>query len=371
MAAPVKPTAIAIAAMILRTRMRSSYGIARFAYHLHMRTMLATTIGVAVAVGLAAQQAPPKVPTSTSAHHDAFRAGNMADVQTTPRGGLLLEGGGTDQPEAFQWLVQHANGGDVLVIRASGTDAYNPFIARQGTVNSIETIVFRDREASSEPSVLDKFAKAEAIFLAGGDQGNYVKYWKDTPVEDAINAAAKRGVPIGGTSAGLAVLSQFSFAALNDSITSADALKDPFSPKVTIEKDFLDLSHMKGIITDSHWVERDRLGRTLVFLARLWQDHHVQPARAIAVDSTTAVLMEPDGSAKVVGKTAAYFLSIAGAPNELKAGAPLVMKDVAVYKVPAGGTFDIPTWKGTGGVAYTVSVENGVVTSNRGDLYAR
>ena len=66
-----------------------------------------------------------------------------------------------------------------------------------------ETIVFHDRSASSEAYVLDRLAKAEAIFMAGGDQGNYIKYWKDTPVEDAINAAARRGVPIGGTSAAI------------------------------------------------------------------------------------------------------------------------------------------------------------------------
>lgn len=336
-----------------------------------MQTLMAVALGTVMAVALAAQQAPPSVPTSKSAHYDAFRMGNDADVKTTPRGGLQLEGGGTDQPEAFQWLVEHANGGDVLVIRASGTDAYNAFIAKQGATNSVETIVFHAREASSDPAVLDKFAKAEAIFMAGGDQGNYIKYWKDTPVEDAINAAARRGVPIGGTSAGLAVMSQFSFAALNDSITSADALKDPFSPKVTIEKDFLDLPHMRGLITDSHWVERDRLGRTLVFLARLWQDHHASPARAIAVDSTTAVLMETNGSSKVVGKTAAYFLSISAAPAESLVDVPLTMTGVAAYKVPAGGTFDIPTWKGTGGVAYTLSVDKGVVMSSLGDLYAR
>ena len=64
---------------------------------------------------------------------------------------------------------------------------------------------------------------------------------------------------------------------------------------------------LKGVITDTHFVERDRLGRTLVFLARMLQDGMASPARAIAVDSTTAVLVEADGTATVVGKTTAYF----------------------------------------------------------------
>lgn len=327
---------------------------------------MAVLIALCVTLGLLVFQTPasPKSP-----DFDSFRLGNPADVTTKTVGGLQLEGGGTDQPEAFQWLVTHANGGDVLVIRASGTDAYNPFIAKQGTANSVETIVFKNRAAASDPYVLDRLAHAEAIFLAGGDQGNYIKYWKDTPVEDAINAAAKRGVPVGGTSAGLAVMSQFSFAALNDSIVSKDALANPFDAKVTIERDFLDLPQMKGIITDSHWVERDRLGRTLVFLARLIEDGLASPARAIAVDSTTAVLMEADGAATVVGKTAAYFLSVAKTPAVCKPGAPLTMGDIQVYRVKAGGHFNIKTWKGDGGLAYTLTVDKGVVTSSRGEIY--
>jgi cyanophycinase len=314
---------------------------------------------------LAVQSGAP----AKSTDFDTFRLGNPADVVVKPAGGLQLEGGGTDQPEAFAWLVAHAHGGDVLVIRASGTDAYNPFIAKQGTTNSVETIVFKNRNASSDPYVLNRLAQAEAIFLAGGDQGNYIKYWKDTPVEDAINAAARRGVPIGGTSAGLAVMSEFSFAALNDSIVSKDALANPYDGKITIERDFLDLPHMKGIITDSHWVERDRLGRTVVFLARLITDGSASPARAIAVDSTTAVVMEPDGSAKVVGKTAAYFMSVAKKPAVCQPGEPLTLSGIQVYRVPAGGTFNIKSWKGEGGVAYTLDVVKGVVTSSRGEIY--
>lgn len=330
------------------------------------RVVLAAALSVA-ALGVVNAQAPI---VHKSEAYDSFRIGNAADIVTKPMGGLQLEGGGTDQPEAFAWLLKHANGGDVLVIRASGTDAYNPFIAKQGNANSVETIVFHNRSASSDPAVLEKLNHAEAIFLAGGDQGNYIKYWKDTPVEDAINRAAARGVVIGGTSAGLAVMSEMSFAALNDSIDSKDALADPYNAKVTIERDFLALPHMKGIITDSHWVERDRLGRTLVFLARMLQDKMTAaPASAIAVDSTTAVLMEPDGSATVVGKTAAYFIRANQAPSACQRQTPLSMSGISVYRVDAGGHFNIKTWTGDGGLAYTLTVANGVVTSSRGSLY--
>jgi cyanophycinase len=309
---------------------------------------------------------------SKTTHYDLFVLGNTTDVATKTRGGLQLEGGGTDQPDAFAWLVDHAGGGDIVVIRASGTDAYNPFIAKLGKTNSVTTIVFHDRDAASDPAIIERLQHAEAVFLAGGDQSNYVEYWKGTPVEDTLNALAKRGVPIGGTSAGLAVMGQFGFSAMSAthaSITSPEALANPFSDKLTIERAFLSLPNMAGIITDSHYVVRDRLGRSLVFLARMQQEGWANPARLIAVDQESAVLVEADGSAKVVGKTNAYFMTTTHEPDVCQPNTPLTMHDIAVFRVAPGGTFNIKTWTGPDGLAYTLAVDKGVVTSSNGKLY--
>lgn len=54
--------------------------------------------------------------------------GNPADVVTPTSGLLVLQGGGTDVDENFVRMGAHAGGGDFVVIRASGTDAYNPYI---------------------------------------------------------------------------------------------------------------------------------------------------------------------------------------------------------------------------------------------------
>ena len=113
--------------------------------------------------------------------------------------------------------------------------------------------------------------KAEAIFIAGGDQWNYVRYWKGTPLAAAIHDAVKRGVPIGGTSAGLAILGQYSFSAEMDTITSPQALSDPFDPHLTLESSFLKLPNLEGVITGSHFSQRDRFGRLLAFLACIAQ----------------------------------------------------------------------------------------------------
>src|SRR5581483_9678143 len=136
---------------------------------------------------------------SSESGFDYFVTGDPADVVKPTAGGLLLVGGGKDIDAAFAWLIKQSGGGDVVVIRASGTDAYNPYIYGLGKVNSVETIVFKSRAAAGDPFVLDKIRHAEALFIAGGDQSNYLKYWQGTPVAAAVNDLAARHVPIGGT----------------------------------------------------------------------------------------------------------------------------------------------------------------------------
>ena len=315
-----------------------------------------------------APPAPPPTKLSTP-HYDSYLTGRPEDVTPTTRGGLLLAGGGTDQPDAFRWLIERAGGGDIVILRASGSDGYNDFIMRLGPADSVQSIVFKSREAASDPDIVRTVERAEAVFLAGGNQANYVRYWKGTPIEDALHALAKRGVPIGGTSAGLAVLGQFGFAALNGSVTSEAALANPYSERIAIERDFLTLPHLSGVITDSHFVERDRLGRTLVFLARMVEDGWAPRARAIAIDRATAVLVEADGSASVVGQGPAYFLQTTARAAVCRPGVPLTLAGVETYRAAAGATFDLRSWTGTGGTPYLLSVASGVVTSSSGKIY--
>ena len=48
---------------------------------------------------------------------------------TSDKGGIMLGGGSTDVDDAFRWMCAKASGGDFLIIRASGTNAYDPYIA--------------------------------------------------------------------------------------------------------------------------------------------------------------------------------------------------------------------------------------------------
>jgi len=271
--------------------------------------------------------------------------------------------GGGEQDPALKILCGRANGGDFLILRANTEDDYAQKVDEEiralCPLNSAATIVFSEREDSVDPKLIEKIGQAGAIYIAGGDQSNYVRFWQDTPVEDALNRHIAAGKPLGGSSAGLAVLGEFSFSSMIDTIHSPDALADPYGNKVTISRDFLRIPLLRGVITDTHFVKRDRMGRLLVFMARILQDGWAKRVRAIAIEQDAAVLLEPDGQAKVIGTGPAYFLEAKSPPEICRSKTHLSFRGISVYRVPSGGSFNVRVWKGTGGDDYQLSVLDG------------
>jgi len=281
--------------------------------------------------------------------------GDTSDVEVSTTTGFVLGGGSTDVKEAFQWMVNRAKGGDVVVIRASGSVGYNNFIYELGGVNSVETLLINNREFAMNPAVARRIRQAEMLFIAGGDQGNYVKYWKDTPVADAINYLIHtKKAPVGGTSAGCAILGEVAFAALNDGITSDEALENPFHPKMTLLKGgFVNIPILKNTITDTHYSPRKRHGRHVAFLARMKIDWKIN-GKGIGVDEKTSVCIDENGVASVFGSQSAYFIKAQSKKPEIcKEGQKLTWnrrgKAVRVCKINASvsgsGMFDLKHWR--------------------------
>ena len=185
--------------------------------------------------------------------------------------------------------------------------------------------------------------------MAGGDQGKYVTYWKDTPVGAALNAHLRAGKPLGGTSAGLAVLGQYYFAAFNESITSATALANPYDRSVTLGRDFIAAPPLAGIITDTHFMARARLGRLIAFLGRLAADEPERPDQkksrliGLGIDEGTALCVEPDSTAKVYTEKngLAWLVLPSRAPDLAVPGQPLHLRSVRVIGLGPDSTLDL------------------------------
>jgi cyanophycinase len=305
-----------------------------------------------------------------------YVVGNPADVVRPTRGLWVAQGGGDDVDQNYVRMGAYGGGGDFVVLRASGSDDYNDYIFRLCACDSVETLVFDKGAAMSDPFVIEKIRNAEAIFIGGGDQSNYIRHWKDTPVEDAINFVAAKPAPIGGTSAGMAVLGEYVYSAEGtESLTSATALANPYAPDLTLSRGFLSLPRLENVITDQHLQERDRIGRTVALLARLQADGWSTSPRAIAADRETALHVDPATGVAEVFATAdhptpyVYFLKPAGPPLHCKKGEPLMTSSITVYRLAPGGRFDLTAWRGDGGVAYELRAEGGVLQSSRESNY--
>jgi cyanophycinase len=329
------------------------------------------TLGLAVllltsALLSAAQQSPA---------YRYIRAGEPNDVAAQSRPGFALMGGGTDLDEAFLFLCDRAGGGDFLVLRATGDDAYNAYLRGLCHLNSVATLIVPDREAAADPYVSSVISHASAIFIAGGDQANYINFWMNTPMQTALNEAIHRGVPIGGTSAGLAVLGEYVYTAQGDkpddpNLDGKTAMADPYGARINLARGFLDIPILKGVITDTHFARRDRMGRLLVFLARLNQPdgkptpRGSTPVKGIGVEERATVLLEPEGRAHVVGYGHAYFIDTDSAKGSPQKGKPLTFGPFTVQKVAPGSDFYIKSWAGDA-ISYKISVDAGKLHSSQ------
>ena len=296
--------------------------------------------------------------------YTSYFTGNTTNITTSPEYGVCMMGGATEHDNAMIWLLEKANGGDVVVLRSSGSNGYNDYLYSElgVNVNSVETLVITSVAGATSPYVLDKVANAELIWFAGGDQYNYVSYFKDNALEDLLNNHINvKLAPIGGTSAGLAILGGKYFSAQNGSVTSAEALANPFNPYMTIGfDDFLHVPLLEDVITDSHYDDPDRRGRHTAFLARIRQLYI--NTKGIACNEYVAVCFGLDGLAYVYGdypnyEEFAYFIqdncNNNGDIETLQPNTPLTWdfagKALQVYKVPGtmNGThhFDLNNWE--------------------------
>lgn len=300
-----------------------------------------------------------------------YLSGNAADVAPKLNGPVLnLGGGGTDVDEALQWIIDKARGCtncakkvDVVILRASGSDGYNDYILAMNGVDSVESIVVTSRNDASDASFITTIQNAEVIFFAGGNQCNYVSYFKGTPVETAVESVYSRGGAIGGTSAGMAIQGEFSYDGCGkESVVSAKALVNPFYEDMSFTDNFFKWKNMRSVFTEQHFRQRDRMGRLLAFLARQIRDGKTKTALGVAANEATSVVVDQKGLATVMGKGNAYFVYAGHVPEICEPDKPLTFSNYKIWRVPPGQTFNLRKRPKNG--FYTISVTNGVLSAN-------
>ncbi len=297
------------------------------------------------------------------------KTGNNTPLASTTSGGVVLMGGGSDVDAAIKWMIGKAGGGDAVVIRSTGSNGYNSYMYGMGGLNSVQTLLIDSAAEGNDACVAETIKRAGMLFITGGDQQNYVDYWKGKAVGNAINYLLNtKKAPVGGTSAGMAILSQYYHpgGAAND----ATVLQNPTA--IAIGSGFVNTSLLANVVTDTHFSQRNRQPRLASFLASTIYNHGVswQAVRGIACDEATAYALDANGSGKVFGSNKCFFVKPTGAAEVLAPNTPLTwllgQQALNVQAIPGSATgsntFNIGTWSGTGGISQTWWVDRGVMT---------
>ena len=291
---------------------------------------------------------------------------NQVNVKTTP--GAVLMGGGDDVEDAFNWQIKNANRGDFLILRTSGDDAYNPWVYNLSvqlnyTLNSVTTILFRDEHASNDVNIQQYIKNADAIFFAGGDQSIDLAYWTNTPIQKLIQQKVS-SITIGGTSAGCAILGgKAVYSGGGESVTSQEALENPYNSAMVIVPPFVNIPFLESVITDTHFVTRDRMGRTLTFIARIYTDSANPPIRGIGVNESTALLLDySTGSIQTVGTGSAYICNSANLKPSMicENDVPLTFHNITCHRLNIGNNYSFVNWSGDG-ITYKQNVVQGTL----------
>jgi beta-aspartyl-peptidase (threonine type) len=241
-------------------------------------------------------------------------------------------GGGAEHDDAATRFAEGAAGGDIVILRASGsltsypeyfTLALSPIPAPA----SVVTVLTSDPMAADDPAVLCWVDMAEAIWLAGGNQWNYLGLWP-SELHSALRQVAFRGGAVGGTSAGAVSLGEAAFDAQHGTVTSPEALADPFRPEVSLSYPTFAAPELYGTLVDSHFTDREREGRLLAFLARFLSEKGRSEVSGIGLDEGVALVIQGNGFRVYApeGKWA-WIYRVTG-PAELSPGEPLGLSGI-------------------------------------------
>ncbi len=216
----------------------------------------------------------------------SFRPPSPRAGKTTPKGKLVIMGGGPMVSAILKKALELAGGSAVRVLvipQASrlaevGKEVLEMWRAAGAAAG--EVLDLSDREAA-----LEQVRKADFIWMSGGDQRRLMRALKGTGVPEAIEKRLEEGGVVGGTSAGAAVMS--------DIMITGGSEKGPI-PGAKGVKTGKGLGLWPGVIVDQHFIRRRRFFRLLSAVLSL------PKLLGIGIDESTAVVLQ-DKKLEVVG----------------------------------------------------------------------
>ena len=255
------------------------------------------------------------------------------------RPGALLAIGGAEaklgRRPVLSAFVEAAGGAGARIVVVPTASSLGPEITEiyRATFEALgagEVVEARptSRAEADDPAVVAALDGADGVFMTGGNQLRLSAVVSGTRFGEALHAAHRAGVTIGGTSAGASVLSTHMVAFGTGGAT----------PKQRMTQLAAGLGLLPGCVIDQHFEQRNRYGRLLSLVAQ-------SPSLlGIGVDEDTAAIVQEARWLSVAGRGAVTLVdgrSIRSDSDAAKRTSPLLVSGAVLHVLPAGATFDL------------------------------
>jgi len=273
---------------------------------------------------------------------------------------VVLAGGGSegDEGDEASWSAglyrELLSGGDVdgdgllrvAILSAAEETDWLPSYFRWLGADEAFNLQLDSVQAADGPALEQSLGLADAVFVKGGDQGEYYDLWNGSLAETLIlRLFQERGGGVGGTSAGAMSQAEYALAGGQD-LVALDVLEDACSSWLddsdggsAVHTDFL--GTVPGALIDTHFTQRGRLGRLAGAMARAVEEEGADGLLGIGIEQETGLVIR-GGQAQVHGVGAVSFLQASGDSQLLRScGQPLIWTDLRLDRLTAGWTFDL------------------------------
>lgn len=256
-----------------------------------------------------------------------------------PKGNLIIIGGHEEKQGDCEILTEvvkqlHKGRGKLTIVTVATqlpqevADEYRDVFTRLG-VKQIDVLDIRTREEAYDEANVKKIADASVVFLTGGDQLRITSQVGDSLVFRCMQEIYRKGATIAGTSAGAAAMPEtMLIGGANDASNKISALS--MAPG---------LAFISGVVIDSHFAERGRMGRLLGAVSQ-------NPRNVgLGIDEDTAVVAQSDGTLRVIGSGAVYVVDGTGISysslSEQNPEGVVSINDVTLHVLGADDRFDL------------------------------
>ena len=252
-------------------------------------------------------------------------------------------GGGEDYNDwsdgPYSWIVENADSGKIIILSYSDASDWLPDYFKSLGFSSAENFRIDSRNAADLQTTYDKIVGADAVFIKGGDQWKYNTYWKGTKTEEAIASVFEKGGVVAGTSAGAMVLGEVDYAAsFYPAVTPKESLYNPFTEKIDLENNFINL--VPDVIFDTHFIQRGRFGRVIGFLINHFNNYN-KNITGIGIDDKTAFCIDKSGIGTVFGSGAVSIFEVNDETNLESKPPNYSFENLIVHKLTADWQFDL------------------------------